>query len=202
MQLIHNEQLEIGVSFLQTGGNGVKPSTRDLHNEGIKILETFEKRAITEGDIVKGKNGRPYLKEGGSDFNMSHSLDAVAVSWSGKDLPGARMRTGCDIEKVREVKQMRAVAKRFFTENEAAWVLQDDIDAAGRFFRIWVLKESYIKAHGLSIADIGRVPDFVVDGDVPPSGACGKESKTSYWLYEIAPDSGCRYYLAAALTKV
>ncbi len=71
-------------------------------------------------------------------FNISHSDKAVAVILSDTD-------SGCDIEKISNCNLK--IAKRFFCKDEYDFLLNSkerDVD----FYRIWTLKESYMKATG------------------------------------------------------
>ncbi len=89
--------------------------------------------------------GKPYFADLPSfRFNLSHSGTCVMVSFSGHE-------TGCDVEQITECHD--AVAKRFFRESEYGLVTaqptkqaRDDV-----FFRLWTLKESYMKYTGLGM---------------------------------------------------
>lgn len=93
-------------------------------------------------NIALSEYGKPYIKGSPLSFSLSHSgeLAALAVSES---------EVGCDIEKVRPI-DFRIAKKYFFnTEYEA---LQNEANEDKRlelFFRLWTLKESFIKAAGL-----------------------------------------------------
>lgn len=99
--------------------------------------------------VWTGENGKPYLKEAGVYFSLSHA-GAYAVCAVG---PG---ELGCDIEKLRPART--GVAERFFHPEEVA-LLHAAPDAASReglFFRLWTLKESYIKATGKGLSQTLR----------------------------------------------
>ena len=56
---------------------------------------------------------------------------------------------GCDIEEIKEYKEK--VAKRFFTSKENEYLdLTNDKD--GLFYRLWTLKESYVKCIGKGLS--------------------------------------------------
>ena len=77
-------------------------------------------------------------------YNLSHSGDFVmcAAAISGE----MSIRLGCDIERVREVN--KKLSGRFFAPSEIERVMQEPTKDGQRevFFRLWVLKESYMKA--------------------------------------------------------
>ena len=96
--------------------------------------------------FVQTQYGKPYL-EGYPDchFNLSHTRNAIAVIISDKP-------AGVDIEKIAAADLQ--IAKRFFTENEAAYIETTDIGKDKRFYEVWTKKEAYIKykGKGLSMA--------------------------------------------------
>lgn len=70
------------------------------------------------------------------EFNLSHSGAYAVCLLSEKP-------AGVDIEQKKELPEYDRIAKRFFTEKEAA-----QIDSSDRFLQYWTLKESYVKAIG------------------------------------------------------
>ena len=90
------------------------------------------------------QNGKPYAEGLDIHFSLSHSGDLAVCAIS--DTP-----VGIDVEKVRHVNT--GVAKKWFTEQEQAFVFSDKTKAQRRFFEIWTKKEAYIKAKGLRLID-------------------------------------------------
>ena len=86
--------------------------------------------------------GKPYFECGNPCFSLSHSGKYVLCAVSDKII-------GADIEAPRE--NSAALAERFFTENEADAVLNAE-DPDEEFCRLWVIKESYMKATGEGFA--------------------------------------------------
>ena len=94
-----------------------------------------------------GESGKPYLAEyPGIYFGLSHSEDVVVCVISGQEI-------GVDVQK--HVKVKDGIAQRFFTEEENRFLetLKTEQDAESGtyeewFFRIWSIKESYIKFTG------------------------------------------------------
>jgi 4'-phosphopantetheinyl transferase len=90
-------------------------------------------------------------------FNLSHCLNRVtlAVTHLGE--------LGIDVEKIKPVDQLRGLAERCFTAPERDYILQgarrqENISPAHlqsqewRFFKLWTLKEAYIKACGKGLS--------------------------------------------------
>lgn len=100
-----------------------------------------------------GEHGKPYIV-GCPHFSLSHSGKYVICAVA--DTP-----VGVDIEAPRP--GSAALARRFFTPREQALVKSDE-----DFCRVWVQKESYVKAlgtglaQGLSSFDVSELEDCTV----------------------------------------
>lgn len=94
------------------------------------------------GSFALGEKGKPH-PEGinGIHFNVSHSGEWVVVAVSDHTV-------GVDVERIRKVPE--GVAERFFSEPEKQWLFSspDESEKAHRFFTLWTLKESFLKAIG------------------------------------------------------
>lgn len=88
------------------------------------------------------ERGKPYFECGSPCFSLSHSGKYALCAVSETEI-------GADIEAPR--KNSAALAERFFTEKEAEAVRRTE-DPDEEFCRLWVLKESYIKATGEGFA--------------------------------------------------
>lgn len=91
-------------------------------------------------------SGKPFLPEGGIEFNISHSADLVLYAFS------ADRSVGVDVERLRPVRRLLDVALRFMTENdvrrlEAAPPSERD----EMFLKSWVVREARLKAEGEGI---------------------------------------------------
>ena len=88
-----------------------------------------------------GSNEKPYLKDGRSFFNISHSGSYVVCSVSESEI-------GCDVQTVE--KYNPRIAERFFTESEKLF-LQKSENQSEDFTRLWAMKESVLKKTGEGI---------------------------------------------------
>jgi 4'-phosphopantetheinyl transferase len=100
--------------------------------------------------------GRP-LVEGkpGVDVNVTHAASWVAAAAS-------RMgRIGIDLEMERSVEH--ALVDRCCTPFERGWIdAAPSVERPGRFFRLWTLKEAYLKATGIGLRAHPREIPLVV----------------------------------------
>lgn len=110
---------------------------RGLANYGLK-----EKTAV----VTYGEYGKPYLSEyPWIYFNLSHSEEMVLAVF-------APIEIGCDVELVHQADL--ALAERFFCAGEFEYVAgkPEGEERNRAFYRIWTLKESFVKAVGLGMS--------------------------------------------------
>jgi len=101
---------------------------------GILLSEIL---GITEEQLCITAEGKLFLPGDERKFNLSHSGDYVVLAVSDREV-------GVDIEKQDD--RHLDVAKRVFQTGELAWMAEDPVK---RFFCLWSLKESVMKATGL-----------------------------------------------------
>ena len=87
--------------------------------------------------------GKPFIKNCGIEFNLSHSGDWVLFAFSHS------AEIGADIEQIRPMPDMPDVARQNFSATEfALWQATPAPDRTQAFYRCWTRKESFIKAIG------------------------------------------------------
>ncbi len=129
-------------------------TTSDSHVNAGNIREDIRP---WEWRFEYGRKGKPRLideqrLETGIDFNISHSDDwlvvAVIVTFAEQVL-----ELGVDIEHYRQSTNIYPILNHYFTQHESDALLSlPGRKQRARFFDLWVLKESYIKAKGLGLA--------------------------------------------------
>ena len=115
------------------------------------LKEILEKEYnISNYEIIKNKNGKPYLRDNSIYFNISHKKDLIIVAISNNEV-------GIDIEYIdvnMELKQ--TLLNKFFSVNEINYI-NNDIE---KFFEVFTKKESYIKMLGGRVAEIKYIDIF------------------------------------------
>lgn len=107
-----------------------------------KLLEHCGGQEGAGHEIVTTDKGKPVCV-GGPGISISHSGQHVFCTVvSDGDI-------GIDAEVPPPPRDAEKIARRFFTEREAAWVAEDP-DA--RFLLLWVIKEAWLKATGLGLS--------------------------------------------------
>lgn len=127
-------------------------------------------------------NGKPYLKDNAVYFNLSHSGEKVMCIVC--DSP-----CGCDVEKIG--RNEKKIAERFFSESENTLLngTENEEEYRDLFYRLWTLKESFIKCTG---EGLGRaLSSFLIefDGEKPVISDC----ENRYSVGEIKTDDGYKY---------
>ena len=105
---------------------------------GVELLLYRALGATEPLSYSLGANGKPYFEDGSVCFSLSHSGNFAVCAVSDCEV-------GVDIEAPRQ--NTLKIAKRFFTESEYERIAKSD-KPDELFCRLWVIKESYIKATG------------------------------------------------------
>jgi len=112
---------------------------------GVLLSYGLKERGLpqTEASAVYNENGKPYFKDGGIFFNMSHSGKYAVCGFSDEEV-------GVDIEEFSDVPKevMRAVC----TDAEYGYLLAAGEKQKEDFFRLWTVKESFMKCIGTGLA--------------------------------------------------
>ncbi|MCC4788699.1 4'-phosphopantetheinyl transferase superfamily protein [Vibrio splendidus] len=103
-----------------------------------------------------GEKGKPSLIEKqqietGLNFNISHSKEHLLIAVCQRE--GKPVQLGVDIEHARSSTNIDSIMKHYFSDKELADLLElSKEEQRERFFDLWALKESYIKATGKGLA--------------------------------------------------
>ena len=122
---------------------------KNQHSHAHRLLRECLKPygiAYTENSpVTKGKFGKPSLAEHPEiHYNLSHADGISACIVSGKEC-------GIDCERIRPLRP--AVMRRAFSEKEKQLVENTPEEQKNLlFFRLWTLKEAYIKAIGTGLS--------------------------------------------------
>lgn len=118
---------------------------RLLLGAGLLLNRALAAEGLTAPDYAETPEGKPYLPSlPDFRFSLSHSGETVLCAVSEREL-------GCDVERVRDFDI--GIARRFFHETESASLFSlPEGERQTAFFRLWTLKESYMKARGLGFA--------------------------------------------------
>ena len=110
-----------------------------MDGEVYAELDTILKQRLGSYKILRTKNGKPYLEGDPLFFSVSHSSNNGAIVISDKPV-------GIDIEYKKD-RNFRVISKRF-SERE-----RSEINCLDDFLKHWIIRESYIKMKGFTLAD-------------------------------------------------
>ncbi|WP_283104595.1 4'-phosphopantetheinyl transferase family protein [Shewanella olleyana] len=125
------------------------------------VLSRFASVEPQQWQFEYGEKGKPRLTaeqfaETGLQFNLSHSGDWLLIGVAntyGTAQQHTEIELGVDIERRRETTNIHSILNHYFSKPEESALLALTEDKhRERFFDLWALKESYIKAKGLGLA--------------------------------------------------
>lgn len=132
-----------------------------LHSLAHRLLRECLRKVNIEYNedtpVIKGKMGKPSLAgHPGIHFNLSHTDGMASCIVSDREC-------GIDCENVREYRPK--VMRRAFSEREREMVESAaDSERDLLFFRLWTLKEAYVKALGSGISYPMNKAEFRFEG--------------------------------------
>lgn len=159
-------------------------ASRGVLREVLAPCAGVEPGALTFG---AGPHGKPGLRgHDGLQFNLAHSADLLVLA------VGTCGGLGVDVEAIRPMSDAVALARRFFTKREAAWLeAQPVTDREARFFRLWTRKEAVLKACGLGIAHgLDRLELIESAGTWKTQTVFPEASSSGWTLRELTPAPG------------
>jgi 4'-phosphopantetheinyl transferase len=114
------------------------------------MLTYYSDQPATAWRFVTDEYGKPKVVAGAGhpelQFNLAHTRGLVAAAVTAHD------RVGIDVEKIDEAKSDSAVARAFFAPAELELLRRvPEAEWPVWFFRVWTLKEAYIKAIGTGL---------------------------------------------------
>lgn len=146
--------------------------------------------------FAREEKGRPYLADGGPDFNLSDTRGGTLIGVA------ARGRIGVDLERADRRPPASALAQRWFAADESAYLdaLPDEAECARHFIRLWTAKEAACKATGTGI--FGWLDQWLFDPAIdqpalrrPPDAA---QAGAPWHFLRLAPAPDYTAVLAAS----
>ncbi|VDN96481.1 unnamed protein product [Rodentolepis nana] len=134
-------------------------------------------------DVRRDSDGRPYvINSSNFDFNLSHNGDFTLLTSC------QNMRTGVDVMRVELprtfIDSFIHKMNSLFSSSEFRWLISNSNEETKirRFFRLWCLKEAFVKNTGTGLRmDVSSV-EFDLTGDKPKCNFPGLVSEE--WSFE------------------
>jgi 4'-phosphopantetheinyl transferase len=140
--------------------------------------------------FIRGAYGKPSLDPArhGDDthrihFNISHTRDLVGIALAG-------CAVGLDVEAVRAIEDMHAVAETVFAAESLTALAEAAGDAArtALFYRFWTLGEAFIKATGEGLTQELKSFAFNTNGVPRLTRVSGVWCPSARWRFGAFPD--------------
>lgn len=189
--LLRKERLEKAASFKRP-----KDGLLSI-GAGLLLRHAMSEYGISYDDSLFSRNefGKPFIPDCPFHFSLSHSGQYALCAVSDREI-------GCDIQLITDNRE--SIAHRFFHPNEISYLnsISDEDRRRIAFFRIWTIKESYVKLDGRGLSC--PFDSFYADlqKKVPVICPCGTDSETSglpvYYIKEY--DSLKNYCISCVST--
>jgi 4'-phosphopantetheinyl transferase len=158
---------------------------RAAHSMVRAILSSYVDAPMESWRFQTNAYGRPHVAAPAQGshlyFNLSHTAGMAAVVVSREP------EVGVDVERRHRPNVGVALADRYFSSSEVAFLAAEPVEEQPRrFLEIWTLKEAYIKARGKGLA----IPlsefsfQFPKEGGVQISFAAGFDDRDDAWIFE------------------
>jgi len=152
----------------------------------ILLMEACKDFGVSYRDesVFTNRYSKPFFSHSKAQFNLSHSGERVMCIMSENPV-------GCDVEQTG--RPNLKIAKRFFSDSETAEILScAGPDAQAEcFYRLWTLKESFIKCVGQGLFLPLDAFSISLEGD--PRGRVQTIDGGVYSLGEYSPGDGFQY---------
>ena len=129
-----------------------------------KVLSLYADLQPHEWKFTRTLHGRPEIQnslEKPFSFNLSHSKGKMICAVS------SFAEVGVDLETLNRKTDMRKIARRVFSQEEwSLWEGLSEEAKRSRFYQLWTLKESYIKARGMGF----NIPLDAISFQISPLG--------------------------------
>ena len=134
-------------------------------------------------DLLTLDGGKPYLRSYPFHYNISHTYEATVIAASD------RHPVGVDIEYKKRERDYLGIVENYFSQNEIEAIsnLESSDEKLSRFYRIWTLKEAFLKYCGTGLANqLSQIDSEKLSAQ--KSSSCEFHGdRVSYRSFDIAP---------------
>tara|TARA_B100002019_G_scaffold291585_1_gene312166 strand:+ start:266 stop:976 length:711 start_codon:yes stop_codon:yes gene_type:complete len=149
------------------------------------LLGAYENCSPKDINFSRTNDGKPFLKNSNTSFNISHSSDWVILAFC------KNYSIGVDLEELRDVNFLN-ISKRFFNKEEQIF-LKNSSNPKRTFFDLWSRKEAIIKANGNRLlSEISNTNIPIIENEIPEKFVVDK-----WFVYKV--EAGSNYSAALAI---
>ena len=152
--------------------------------------------------FLTSPSGKPSLNGSSLHFNLSHSGDCAVIGIC------RSCEIGVDVEHVSAERGLKDLVESHFAHEERLTLEQFEGEAwVRKFYRVWTLKEAYLKAEGVGLIDALYEIEFDLSAGTetaivnsPIEGF--RSSDWSVFTPDVADDYACSVVLKGVKTKL
>jgi 4'-phosphopantetheinyl transferase len=134
------------------------------------LLAAYLKANPEKIEFTYGPSGKPSIANSPVSFNLAHSGPHAVIGFT------LEQQLGVDVEEIREIDDMSAVAQVSFSPGEFhRWQAVPADHRTRAFYRCWTRKEAYLKATGEGIAQRLHTFEVAFEAGEPPAILSGAE---------------------------
>jgi len=128
-----------------------------------RTLSRYSHKSPGEWKFATNEYGKPSIESADPElralsFSLSHTRGCVACAIT------LKAPLGIDVEQIDQSRTVQAIAERYFSEKEAAWLREcpDEVRNVC-FVELWTLKEAFLKSRGIGLSEVLSDVSFLFD---------------------------------------
>jgi len=144
-----------------------------------KVLGRYTNVAPAAVEFLYADKGKPYLPQGDIHFSLSHSGHWALLAVAKTEL------IGVDIEELKPARDLLGIAENYYHPKEFAYLrtLKEEAQHA-YFYRLWTLKEAFLKAIGAGIsAGLEKIQFDIAGDNIKAQIAASLSADTDEWQF-------------------
>jgi len=144
-----------------------------------KVLGRYTNVAPDAVEFLYADKGKPYLPQGDIHFSLSHSGHWALLAVGKAEL------IGVDIEELKPARDLLGIAENYYHPREFTQLqMLEGAAQADYFYRLWTLKEAFLKAIGAGIsAGLEKVEFELAEAKIKAQIAASLDADTDEWHF-------------------
>lgn len=163
------------------------------------LLARYLRRTPNEVEFSHNNFGRPQLRMRLGDlpvrFSITHTMDLISCALTvGRDV-------GVDAEKIAPLDELSSFSKLVLSPEELAVFFATSLDERQSLvYRLWTLKEAYLKALGIGLSMDPSCISFLINPDhgITIMNAVGSTKSPNTWKFHSWQPT-CQHWLSVAI---
>jgi phosphopantetheine--protein transferase-like protein len=161
------------------------------------ILSRYTGISISDLDIMKNPQGKPYLPQSPYTFNLTHCDAKLAIAIS------KGIEIGIDLEKITNLVDLDESFNFILSQSEKVFLTSSDhTNRSDLFFHIWTQKEAFLKAIGRGFSISPRALSVSMTLSESKIYSCESIDDPAFWqIFTFSPFIGYKLAVCAGNDK-